>query len=179
AVENAASYSIKKWNETSGSYELVAKEIAGTTYRVGGLANGQTYRYVVSATNVAGEGKESAPVEATPQSPLGTPVVSIEAGDSVVKLSWPAIEEANQYIVKRASSAKGPYEVLGSDLSDTSFTDSGLVNGTPYYYKVKAINGTRSSLDSAVASAVPYQNSGQPQAPQGVSAEPGNTDIHL
>lgn len=57
AVENAASYSIKKWNETSGSYELVAKEITGTTYRVGGLANGQTYRYVVAATNVAGEEK--------------------------------------------------------------------------------------------------------------------------
>ncbi|MEK4286699.1 pectinesterase family protein [Paenibacillus sp. FSL P4-0502] len=179
AVENAASYSIKKWNETSGSYELVAKEITGTTYRVGGLANGQTYRYVVAATNVAGEGKESAPVEATPQSPLGTPVVSTEAGDSVMKLSWPAIEEASQYIVKRASSANGPYEVLGSDLSDTSFTDAGLVNGTPYYYKVKAISGTRSSLDSAATPAVPYKNSGQPQAPQGVSVEPGNTDIHL
>jgi pectin methylesterase-like acyl-CoA thioesterase len=178
-VENAASYSIKKWNEAISSYEPVAKDIVGTTYRIGGLTNGHAYRYVVSATNVAGEGKASEPVLATPAAPLETPVVSIQAGDGAMTLSWAVIEDASQYIVKRALSSNGPYEVLGADISGTSFIDRKTVNGTPYYYKVQATDGTRSSLDSAVTPAVSYQNFGQPQAPQEVMAEPSNNEVRL
>ena len=59
------------------------------------------------------------------------------AGDAQVSLSWPASVGANGYHVKRARVDGGPYETFACP-SGTSVVDSGLVNGTTYYYTVSA-----------------------------------------
>ena len=59
------------------------------------------------------------------------------AGDAQVSLSWPASVGASGYHVKRARVDGGPYETFACP-SGTSVVDSGLVNGTTYYYTVSA-----------------------------------------
>src|SRR4030095_11408117 len=59
------------------------------------------------------------------------------AGDEQVSLSWPASVGANGYHVKRATVDGGPYETFACP-TGTSIVDTGLVNGTTYYYTVSA-----------------------------------------
>src|SRR5262245_48319584 len=84
------------------------------------------------------------------------------AGDAQVSLSWPASVGASGYHVKRARVDGGPYETFACP-SGTSVVDTGLVNGTTYYYTVSAAytggqNGGGESADSVQVSATPMGN---------------------
>ena len=81
------------------------------------------------------------------------------AGDAQVSLSWPASVGANGYHVKRGRVDGGPYETFACP-SGTSVVDSGLVNGTTYYYTVSAAytggqNAGGESANSVQVSATP------------------------
>jgi fibronectin type 3 domain-containing protein len=56
-------------------------------------------------------------------------------GNSQVTLRWSALNGATNYHVKRATSPGGPYTVT-NNASGLSFTNTGLVNGTTYYYVI-------------------------------------------
>ena len=92
------------------------------------------------------------------------------AGDAQVSLSWPASVGASGYHVKRARVDGGPYETFACP-GGTSVVDSGLVNGTTYYYTVSAAytggqNGGGESANSVQVSATPMGNA------------PSHTDTH-
>jgi hypothetical protein len=81
------------------------------------------------------------------------------AGDAQVSLSWPASVGASGYHVKRAMVDGGPYETFACP-SGTSIVDTGLVNGTTYYYTVSAAytggpNASGESANSVQVSATP------------------------
>ena len=81
------------------------------------------------------------------------------AGDAQVSLSWPASVGASGYHVKRARVDGGPYETFACP-SGTSVVDTGLVNGTTYYYTVSAAytggqNAGGESANSVQVSATP------------------------
>ena len=59
------------------------------------------------------------------------------------------------YSVKRATAAGGPYTTVASNLTGLSYVDSGLVNGTTYYYVVSATNANGAGPNSPVAKAQP------------------------
>jgi PKD repeat protein len=81
------------------------------------------------------------------------------AGDAQVSLSWPASVGASGYHVKRAMVDGGPYQTFACP-SGTSIVDTGLVNGTTYYYTVSAAytggrNKGGESANSVQVSATP------------------------
>ena len=81
--------------------------------------------------------------------------VSAVAGDTQVALSWNASAGAASYTVKRATTAGGPYSPIASGLTARAYADTGLSNGTRYYYVVSAVNGCGESANSTEVSAVP------------------------
>ncbi len=81
------------------------------------------------------------------------------AGNASVTLSWPASSGATSYTVKRAATSGGPYTNLAAGLTATSYTNTGLTNGTTYYYVVSASNAAGESANSAQASATPTSGS--------------------
>jgi fibronectin type 3 domain-containing protein len=85
------------------------------------------------------------------------PVTDLTArgGDGEVRLSWSENPEADSYIVKRSNTSGGPYAVLAGQVSDTSFTDIEVENGTTYYYIVTAVNANGESQPSNEVSATP------------------------
>lgn len=76
------------------------------------------------------------------------------AGVGQVSLSWNAAASATSYLVKRATASGGPYLPVTS-LTATNYTDSGLVNGTTYYYVASAVNSGGESANSLQVSATP------------------------
>ena len=85
------------------------------------------------------------------------PLLTATAGNAQVALSWPASVGATSYNVKRALFSGGPYTTVGCTTMTTD-TDTGLLNGTPYYYVVSASyaggpNAGGESADSSEVSA--------------------------
>jgi subtilase family serine protease len=89
---------------------------------------------------------------APPATPDGLTAAS---GDGQVTLTWPAVPGALRYNVKRSLTSGGPYSLLAPDVTGLTFTDTGLVNGTAYYYVISAENTLGESGDSNEATAVP------------------------
>ncbi|MBP2635779.1 MAG: hypothetical protein H6Q72_1686 [Firmicutes bacterium] len=77
------------------------------------------------------------------------------AGDAQVTLSWTAVTGAMSYIVKRATTSGGTYTTIASGITDTSYVDTDVINGTTYYYVVTAVNDYGESDNSNEASATP------------------------
>lgn len=82
-------------------------------------------------------------LDATP--PSAPTNLQATPGDTVINLTWDAASDANgihAYYVIRATQSGGPYSVLNpKPLTQTSYRDVGL-DGTTYYYKVYAVDGT-------------------------------------
>jgi len=86
-----------------------------------------------------------------PGSPTG---LAVTAGDGQVSLSWTASSGATSYHVKRSTTSGGPYSQIAAPTA-ASYTDSGLSNGTAYYYVVSALNSHGESGNSSEAGATP------------------------
>ena len=76
------------------------------------------------------------------------------AGNGQVGLSWSASSGATSYNVKRSTTSGGPYTTIASPTT-TSYTDTGVTNGTTYYYVVSAVNTAGESANSSQVSATP------------------------
>src|SRR4029077_18652232 len=84
--------------------------------------------------------------------------VSVNAGNTSVTIRWDASASGASYSVLRALDPKGPYFLVstpGGFRSPTTYVDSGLSNGTSYYYSVAAGNPFGSSPPSASVAGAP------------------------
>lgn len=84
----------------------------------------------------------------------------------VLNLSWNSVGGAQGYNIYRTTNPAGTYtKVNGSPVTGTSFADSGLTNGTTYYYKIVTVDGAGyESLKGAAVSGAPttWKTSGVP-----------------
>jgi hypothetical protein len=90
---------------------------------------------------------------AAPAAPIN---VTAAAGDGTVTLTWNAVANAGAYTIRRSTSPTGPFAaVAGSPTTATTYVDTGLTNGTTYYYIINSVRGPLISVDSATVSATP------------------------
>jgi O-glycosyl hydrolase/fibronectin type 3 domain-containing protein len=155
ASSGATAYDVKRSTVSGSGYATITSP-TGTSYTNTGLTNGTTYYYVVAAKNAGGSSANSSQVSATPQ-PAIPPVptgLSATAGNTQVQLSWTASTGATAYDLKRSTVSGSGYATITSP-TGTSYTNTGLTNGTTYYYVVAAKNAGGSSANSAQVSATP------------------------
>jgi hypothetical protein len=90
-------------------------------------------------------------------SPPSTPTgLAATVGNGTVTLTWKATSGATSYTVKRGIASGGPYLPVGAvGSSPTLFKDSGLTNGTSYYYVVTGANSAGTSSNSTQIAAIP------------------------
>jgi fibronectin type 3 domain-containing protein len=182
--------------------------VTGTGTTVKGLTNGTTYSFKVTAVNQAGEGPASGPASATPKAGISQPGspngLAASPGDGQVALSWTAPGSdggtgISGYEIYRGTSPGGESSapVNANPVTGTSYTVTGLANGTTYYFTVAAVNTAKlQGAKSGEASATPLaagasasatgRASGSPSAgtaaagaPTGLTATPGNAEVGL
>lgn len=151
AVPGAEGYIIRRATGASGPFVFLMS-VTETTYTDFGVTPG-TYYYQVSAVNAAGV-STNAMVRAV--APPATPMsLSAVAADSQVVLTWSAVANAGSYILNSGTSSNNLATVVVSGYTGTSYTNTGLANGTTYYYAVAATNAGGLGPNSPEASATP------------------------
>lgn len=85
-----------------------------------------------------------------PAAPTG---LTATAGRRKITLNWNASAGAASYNVKRSSVSGGPYNVIATGVTATTYVNSSLTQGATYYYVVSAVNSAGESGNSNQASA--------------------------
>jgi len=156
ASSGATAYYVKRSTTTGGPYTQIATPTT-TSYADNSVTNGTKYFYVVSAYNSYGQSANSVEVNAIPTAPLPPSVptgLQATAGNTQVSLTWTASAGATSYHVKRSTTNGGPYTQVAAPTTPSD-ADTGLTNGTTYYYVVSALNVAGESANSSQASAIP------------------------
>ncbi len=83
------------------------------------------------------------------------PTLTGTAGDAQAFLSFTLADAATSYTVLRGSSLTGPFTPIATGISGPGYTDTGLTNGTIYFYVVRAVNANGSSPNSNVVAIAP------------------------
>src|SRR6185295_1188673 len=146
----------KTWNLVAGA-AYIGRQINGAGEYWNGLIDDvRVYNRALTAAEIAALSAGSAG-PATPANLHAT------AGNAQVGLTWTAAAGATSYVIKRSSVSGSSYAPVGTTTS-TSYTNTGLQNGTTYYYVVSAVSFDEGS-NSSQASATPTSGGGTPTPP--------------
>ncbi len=97
-------------------------------------------------------GKQAEYCAAVPGAPGG---LTATAGNGQVSLAWTAASGATGHGVRRGTASGGPYTTVQANVAGTAFTDTGLANGTTYFYVVTGTNAQGEGGPSNEAAATP------------------------
>ncbi len=179
-------YNISR-SSVSGTIDTLASLGDVRTYIDDGVSNGITYYYRVCAVNEQGQGEWTDEVPATPTAPItppGPPTLDpATPGDGQVTLRWAAPNDDGgsaviNYRVYRGETSGGEAFLIELDAVLT-FTDTSVINGETYYYKVSAKNEVGEGPLSNERSATPAATISPPGAPTLTTATPGNGQVTL
>ncbi len=173
---------------TDGSATTVYNN-TGTSYSDTSLTNGTTYYYRVCSYDTAINYPTGVTVAATPFFD-GTPpadVTGFSASNlglgSQLSLSWTNPVDTDFAAVKivRVTGGSAPSDCTGSAVYDgslTSYTDTGLVDGTLYSYRVCSYDNSSNYAAGVTGSATPTDTLA-PSSITGFTATSGNTQVTL
>ena len=145
---NPANLAVEYWNSgmNSGRDGLPGE----VKYATPTVANGEVFVGLPAGLAIFGL------LGTTPPPPPPTPTgLAAKAGNASVALAWTASTGATSYNVYRGTTSGGEGTTPVATTASTSYNDTGLTNGTKYYYKVAAVNGGGTSAQSGEVSATP------------------------
>ena len=158
AMSAAGSYNVKRATSVSGSYTTIGS--TDSAYFLDTTApSAGTYYYVVAAVNPGGEGAASSPVSAAygPTAPVAPTGLVASSGPNAgnVTLQWNASAGVPAYTIKRSTTSGTSYSIIATGVTDTSYIDTGRVNGIAYFYVVSASVSGVESVNSAEVAVTP------------------------
>jgi titin len=130
------------------------------------LTANTTHYFRVRAFNAYGSSSNvTASATTLPLLPAAPTGVSAVATNNKVTLTWNFVPGATSYRVKRSLSSGGPFSNIATVTTNT-YANTGLNNGTQYFYLIAAVSAVGAGPDSAVVSATPQA---PPSAPTSLS----------
>lgn len=173
SVSYATSYYVYRATSPAGDYSVIAVPTT-PSYVNTDLGANITYYYKVQAYNSAGLSPYSSLAYATTANyngVLSTPtgLAATVTGSNQVYLTWDPVSYATYYYVYRANSFAGDYNIIAVPTT-TSYINTDLLANTIYYYKVKAINASGSSVYSAIVHATTTYTNAILSAPTNLTA---------
>lgn len=160
-VSGASGYSVYRATSRTGTYTLLANTTK-TTYTNTGLKSGNQYYYKIKtyknigATKIySGYSDIASAIPTALSVPVG--VKAEPATDTSIDIIWSAVKGASGYEVQIAFSDGDQFSTL--DITgDTKITNTDLVPGITYYYKVRSYRGAGSSKEYSAFSKIVKAN---------------------
>lgn len=173
AKDNGKPISTYRVQGSGAEGKKVSQECKSTTCTITGLTNDVGYKFTVVAVNEIGESEPSAPsAEIRPDVKPGTPgAPSTEFGDAEISLEWTASKTTGSAVQNYTIELIGPAGTATREVpgGSTSYTWTGLTNGSAYRFRVQARNKAPepSEFSERSKSEVP---AARPSPPQDVRA---------
>lgn len=182
-------YSVQFSSNSGSTWSTFARTASTTASQtVTGLTNGTAYVFRVAGINANGTGSYSAASSAvTPSAgtPPGAPTgLTATAGNAQISLAWTAPSSVGSsaitgYSVEYTPSG-GSAVTVNTGGTATSYTLTGLTNGTAYTARVAAVNAAGTGTYTAASSSVTPSAASVPGAPRSITVTPcgcGNATI--
>ncbi|MEX1049345.1 MAG: autotransporter-associated beta strand repeat-containing protein [Akkermansiaceae bacterium] len=93
------------------------------------------------------------PASAPPVAPVG---LTTFGSPGMVTLGWSPAPTATSYHVKRSTNALGPFEIIATNVTTTTFNDTAVEDGTIYYYVIVGLNSFGEGNASTAITALPH-----------------------
>ena len=159
------------YKSTGGNYgawtSMTSSSAARTSYTVTGLTKGTAYTFKVRAVNAQGNSDASpesdavTPVTTAPAAPAKPTVALVSGSNTSVTLSWTAPNNSGstitgyKYVKKEGSgNFETTWTAIPNSASLSSYTVTGLTNGTTYKFKVLAVNANGDGAESPESDSV-------------------------
>ena len=106
----------------------------------------------------------------TPKPDPVTNLTTTPLSTTQVRLNWSQGNNETGFEVYRATASGGPYKFISLRAANAvTYTDTGLVAGTTYYYAMRSVNGTGASVKSNEALAKTLADVSAPTAPSNLT----------
>ncbi|MGW6928572.1 fibronectin type III domain-containing protein [Lentzea sp. NPDC054927] len=172
SVQPGAYYFIHRRNVSANeNFTKFPIPVQETSFVDSFLTNGDTYEYVVSASNEHGEGAWSNGALVRPLPPLPAAPASLTAspGDGKVTLQWSAVPNSWYVVEYRDVTAGQGFRSVQTLSPATTWVHTYLTNGHTYEYRVRATNIAGNGGPSPTRSARPMPPI--PSAPSNLSVQ--------
>ncbi len=138
-------YKIYRSINNTNNFSVITN-ITSTNFTDTGLINNTNYYYRITAVDVSGyESDYSKTVSVIPQTnaapitPMGLRGIGLNGKVSLMWNNNPESDIAG-YVVYRALNKFALYSNISGLVAGTSYTDTAVINETPYYYKIRAVD---------------------------------------
>lgn len=126
----------------------IADNLLGNTYTDTGLKDKTTYQYKITTVDTSNNESDGSTVSITTDSLIPSDVTNVKEThtQNSVKLDWNFPEDGNYSFVRVYRDG----EIIGDNITDTSFSDTGLSRGKVYSYKVVTVNAHSESPGTSI-----------------------------
>jgi hypothetical protein len=177
AAAGATSYNV--YYSTAAGQETTPSGVkfpnATSLQVITGLNNGTRYYFVVTAVNTSGESNTSSEVSAIPPGVPAQPTgVTATATTGQATVSWNAAANASSYNVYYSATpgvTKANATNSVTNITGTTTIVPNLIDGTPYYFVVTAVDVSGESAESSEVSATPLAR------PSGIQVTGGDGQV--
>ena len=136
---DGTNFVVQQATSVGGPYSALG-QTTGTNWVDTTVFNGTKYYYIVTAQAPLGT-SDSVPVSGIPLvAPVAPTTLVASSFDTLVNLAWTGSANASNYFIYRGSSSGGPYTIIHTNGTSTTYGDTAVVNGQTYYYVVSAVN---------------------------------------
>ena len=168
---------IISYSSDSGSLwtNSTPRPATSATATISGLTNGVAYIFRVAYQSAAGTGAWSESSAAITPAGLPSPPVSVSgtAGDGQVVVSWVAGSDGGSavtdYLLQYSTNQTAWTQIDDGQNTSTSYTVTGLTNGTTYYFRVSTRTAGGDSVPMQSAAVTPRGVPGAPGTPSGTA----------
>jgi hypothetical protein len=124
-------------------YSTKVQNISSSSYTVTGLSSATNYTFVIYAINIAGTGTVSNEIStSTTTTSLGPPTTfTVQAGNTIATLNWIAPSNADDNTRYKIEMKTGGSYYADTTSTATTYTKTGLTNGTTYTFRIATVNG--------------------------------------
>jgi fibronectin type 3 domain-containing protein len=173
-VNNATSYRLYQATSSGGPYTPVTPHPNVNSKTSGGLLAQTQYFYQITSIVSGAESARSPTISARTYSGPMAPMVT--AGNSAVNIQWAPVSFSSSYDLLRSTDGTS-FSSVANGITGASYVDNTVMNGSVYFYKIRANFATGESLLSTISSEVTPGN--QPLAPGGITIIRNETGTEL